>query len=70
MNLKDKPLNIIILLATFAADIDIFLLMEEDQKTDRVKSYTTQEIRDQLTASMAKFAKVLPQNGYDIHKPL
>lgn len=57
------PATIKSLLAAFAADIDIFLLRENDQKTDKEKTYTKEEIREQLVKTLEKFAD-LPLN-YD-----
>ena len=42
------------------ADIDIFLLQEEDQKTDKDKLYTKEEIREQLHKSLKKCLTIKP----------
>ena len=52
------------------ADIDIFLLQEEDQETDKDKLYTKEEIRLQLENTLAKMLRVLMASGVDIDKVL
>ena len=54
------------LLALLVADIDIFLLREEDQETDKNKTFTVQEIRMQLHESINKIRKVCKENDLDI----
>jgi hypothetical protein len=64
-------MNIKMLLSFFAADIDIFLLQNEDQKSDKEKDdYTKEEIRNQLKNSIEKFSKQLPRLGFDMDKEL
>jgi hypothetical protein len=51
-------------LAIVMADIDIFLLKEEDQETDKDKLYTKEEIRSQLQASLQKATSIFPMIGW------
>jgi hypothetical protein len=68
---SQKPLSLKSLVAIIMADIDIFLLKEEDQETDRVnKLFTVNEIREHLTKTMAKSCDVLKKAGFNIDKPL
>lgn len=74
MKMKKKTnsnLTIKSLLAMTMADIDIFLLQEEDQKTDKKKdSFTKQEIRDQLEETMKKVCRVLQSHGCNIDEEI
>lgn len=66
---EKQLMNVKYSLAMLCADIDIFLLMEDDQETDKNKMFTTEEIRNQLEKSMSKLANMLTQIGVDIEKP-
>jgi hypothetical protein len=66
----NKNVSTIELLALLLSDIEIFLLMEDDQKTLKDKLYTPKEIQDQMQISMSKMANVLYQKGYDLTKPI
>jgi hypothetical protein len=66
----EKHLSLATLIALLGADIEIFLLKEEDQETDIDKLYTPEEIREQLFASEAKVLDVLTKLGFDVHKLL
>jgi hypothetical protein len=57
-------------LGLFCADVDIFLLCEEDQTTTKNEVYTAEQIREQLHKSCKKFARVLNKLNYDIDSPL
>ncbi len=59
-----------VLASTIFADIDIFLLKEPDQVTDKTKQFTVQEIRNQLQITSDKIAIALIRLGYDSHQPL
>lgn len=67
---ENDVLTIRTLLALFLTDIDIFLLMEEDQETDKNKLYEAFEIRNQFNNSIRKTIKVLKQQGVDVDKPI
>jgi hypothetical protein len=58
------------LLAIFCADVDIFLLKEEDQLTDRQGVYTKEDIRYRLKDSMETLCKLLNHIGYDVTEAL
>ena len=66
----NKNVSTIELLALLLADIEIFLLMEEDQETLKDKLYTPKEIQDQMHISMSKMANVMYYQGYDLNKPI
>ena len=69
--MKNEALNLKNLLAVTMADIDIFLLRNEDQTADNdKKSFTREEIRNQLLTTMQKSCKALTKAGYNIEKPL
>jgi len=57
-------------LALLCADVDIFLLKEDDQKTDKDKVYTASEIRNQLKKSSEKLLGILLKYGIDVDRPL
>lgn len=68
---KNTPLNFKIFLSMIMADIDIFLLKEEDQETDKDKLYTKEEIRNQLHGTLNKVLRVLRDDiMVDIDAPL
>lgn len=58
------------IMALFCSDIDIFLLKEKDQKTDKKKAYTAREIRKQLVESSNKLLDLLELYGIDIDEPV
>ncbi len=59
------------LLALTIADIDIFLLLNEEQTADNDQdTFTREEIRNQLKNTMVKTARVLEDLGYDIDVPM
>lgn len=63
---EKQMLTIRYLLAMTVADIDIFLLKESDQVTDKEKLYSKEEIREQLQETMQKVIGTLMQLGFDI----
>lgn len=67
---KSNNLNLESLLAITMADIDIFLLKEEDQETDKNKLYSAEEIRHQLEETMIKMTNTLEKLGLNLSKPL
>lgn len=67
---KEK-LNLKNLIAMTLADIDIFLLQNEEQTADNDKEhFTREEIRDQLKRSGAKMLNTLTRVQIDIEEPL
>lgn len=58
------------MLATAMADIDIFLLQNEDQTEDLEKVYTKDEIRNQLKKSLSKIINIFQDNMIDIDLPV
>ena len=67
---KNEELNLQWLIAFTMSDIDIFLLKEEDQQTDKEQLYTKEEIRQQLIKTLSKILNVVKDCGYDIKTPL
>ena len=67
---KNEELNLQWLVAFTMSDIDIFLLKEEDQQTDKEQLYTKEEIRQQLTKTLSKILNVMKDCGYDIKTTL
>ena len=67
---KNEELNLQWLIAFTVSDIDIFLLKEEDQQTDKEQLYTNEEIRQQLTKTLSKILNVVKDCGYNIKTPL
>ncbi len=65
-----EPLTIRTLLALFAADVDIFLLKEEDQETDKDQVFTVAEIQEHLIKTIDKFNYNLRKLGYELDQPL
>jgi len=66
----NKNISTIELIAILLADIEIFLLMEEDQETLKDKLYTPKEIQDQFHISICKLSDVMYKKGYDLSKPI
>ena len=66
----ERGLSLKRLIVLLCADIDIFLLQEEDQKTDNDKTYTKEEIRSQLVQSSNKIVSMLRAFGVDIDEPI
>ena len=53
--------------AILVADIDIFLLQNENQMADNDKEfYTKEEVRNQLEKTNLKFCEVMTKVGYNI----
>lgn len=57
-------------MALLLADVDIFLLREPDQITDKQTTYTASQIREQLHNSAQKLNKVCRDLHLDIDSPL
>ena len=62
----EKRLDIRHLIAFTMSDIDIFLLREVDQTTDKDKTYTKEEIRTQLKETGKKVLRTMGECGIDI----
>lgn len=57
------------LIAHLCADIDIFLLCEEDQETTKNEVYTPEQIRKQLVDSATKIKLAYLKAGIDTSEP-
>ena len=58
-------------MAITMADVDIFLLQNEEQTGDNDKeSFTREEVRNQLRSTMVRMCDVLIAAGYNIEQPL
>jgi hypothetical protein len=68
--MKDKNISIKELMAVIAADIDIKLLKELDQETDKDKLFSNVEIREQIIKTMTTLQKVLRDCGINIDKEI
>lgn len=53
--MTEKNVTLEDLLILFCADIDVFLLQDENQENDLDKLYTKDEIREQLSKTLIKF---------------
>ena len=71
-NLKEDEtvITLAYFLALSFADIDIFLLKEENQINDKNKLFTVDEIREHLVKTLKKMLDVAQQLNIDINKPL
>ncbi|MNR67052.1 hypothetical protein D3C85_1908490 [compost metagenome] len=52
------------------ADVDIFLLQNEEQTEDLNKTFSVEEIRNQLSNTLKKVVKVLEESGIDVDKSI
>lgn len=68
--IEKSELNIKILLAMTIADIDIFLLKNEDQTEDLNKNFSVEEIRNQLSNTLKKVVNVLEKSGIDVNESI
>ena len=68
--IEKSELNIKILLAMTIADIDIFLLKNEDQTEDLNKNFSVEEIRNQLSNTLKKVVNVLEKSGIDVDESI
>jgi len=69
--MKNEELNLKSLIAVIVADIDVYLLQNEEQTGDNDKeSFTREEIRNQLSSTMSNVSNALLKLGYDIEEPL
>lgn len=58
------------LIAMTMADVDIFLLKEADQETDKQKNFNTKEIRNQLHTTCNKVLIILKEYGCNIDEEI
>ena len=69
--MKNETLNLGTLIAVTVADIDTYLLQNQEHTADNDKeSFTIEEIRNQLRSTMSNVCNALEEMGYDIDKPL
>lgn len=68
--IKNSEVNLKILLSMTMADIDIFLIKNEDQIEDKNKLFSKEEIRSQLAKTLKKVISVLQQNGVNVDEPI
>ncbi len=67
---KNNVMNLDLILATLVADIDIFLLKQEDHRTDKQRTFTVDEVRQQLFSSLKKMQGVCVKFKIDTKKNL
>lgn len=58
------------LIALTLTDIDLFLLKESDQETDKSRTFTVLEVREQLQHTAEKLTTTLRDIGVDIVSPI
>lgn len=68
--IEKSELSIKTLLAMTIADVDIFLLQNEEQTEDLNKTFSVEEIRNQLSNTLKKVVKVLEESGIDVDKSI
>ena len=69
-NPEKENISIKTLLVMTMADIDIFLLQNEEQTADKVGVYTKDQIREQLENTAAKMCTTLEKLGCNIDEEL
>lgn len=62
----EKPLSVKGLVSIIMADIDVFLLKEDDQETDKTCVFNVEEIRNRLIETTQKVANALMVLGYEL----
>ena len=70
LRIEKSELSIKTLLAMTIADVDIFLLQNEEQTEDLNKTFSVEEIRNQLSNTLKKVVKVLEESGIDVDKSI
>ena len=68
--IEKSELSIKTVLAMTIADVDIFLLQNEEQTEDLNKTFSVEEIRNQLSNTLKKVVKVLEESGIDVDKSI
>mgnify|MGYP003618655529 CR=1 FL=1 len=68
--IEKSELSIKTLLAMTIADVDNFLLQNEEQTEDLNKTFSVEEIRNQLSNTLKKVVKVLEESGIDVDKSI
>lgn len=69
-NPQKENISIRTLLVMTMADIDIFLLQNEEQTADKIGVYTKEQIREQLENTAAKMCTTLEDLGCNIDEEL
>ena len=67
---KNSEVDIKMLLSMTMADIDIFLIKNENQIEDKDKLFSKEEIRNQLAITLKKVISILQQTGVNVDEPL
>ncbi|UZR99559.1 hypothetical protein [Chondrinema litorale] len=68
---ESKLFNLKMLVSMTVADVDIFLLQNEEQTADNDKeSFSREEIREQLSKTVSNLVLGLEKAGFDTDKPL
>jgi len=68
--IDNKEATLKYMFAATMADIDIFLLQNEEQTEDSDKLYTKEEIRNQLENSLTKILNIFQDNMVNIDLPV
>lgn len=68
--MENTPVTLANIISLLAADIDIFLLKEEDQETDKNITFSIDDIRNQLEISSSNVIKALSDLGYNVNEPI
>lgn len=66
----EEPITVRKVLVMACADVDIFLLCEEDQTTTKDAVYTADQVREQLKKTMSKMYNALGTFGVNVDAPL
>lgn len=70
LRIEKSELSIKTLLAMTMADVDIFLLKNEEQTQDLNKTFSVEEIRNQLSNTLKKVVNVLEKSGIDVDESI
>ena len=66
----EEPITLRKVLVLACADVDIFLLCEEDQLTTKDAVYTADQVREQLKKTLSKLYNVFGDYGINFDAPL
>lgn len=66
----EEPITVRKVLVMTCADVDIFLLCEEDQTTTKDAVYTADQVREQLANTIYKMYNTLGTFGVNVDAPL
>lgn len=64
------PITVVELVAIILADVETFLLMEDDQYHYKNEMFTVDQVKEQLKQTGRKVCKVLKEAGYDTGGPV